>query len=132
MIRRCTDPQDKDYPTYGGRGISVCERWLSSVEAFLEDMGPRPPGMSLDRIDNNGNYEPGNCRWATSAEQARNTRSTKWLEHAGQVLPVVAWAEITGLPVDTLYGRLKRGWDAGRALTTPSRTCAASKEPNHE
>jgi len=77
MRRRCSNRKAEDYHYYGGRGITVCERWMTSFENFLADMGERPEGKTLDRIDNDGNYEPSNCRWATWAEQASNKRNTQ-------------------------------------------------------
>ena len=78
MVRRCSNPRDTAYPNYGGRGITVCERWRASYEAFRDDMGPKPtPHHSIDRIDNNGNYEPGNCRWATRLQQNQNSRRSR-------------------------------------------------------
>lgn len=122
MIRRCTNPKCADYPDYGGRGISVCERWLGKegLANFLKDMGPHPgTGYSLDRVDSNGPYSPDNCRWATAKAQARNTRRTRLLTHNGETMCVSAWAERYGIPPYKITQRLKRGWTAERAITTP-------------
>jgi hypothetical protein len=118
MKARCLDPDAPDYARYGGRGITVCERWLV-LDSFLADMGPRPAGTSLDRIDNNGNYEPGNCRWASREVQANNKRDTRLLTHAGETLSISQWARKTGIERVTLSKRLGRGWSVERALTDP-------------
>lgn len=120
MIARCHNPESTGYHKYGARGICVCDRWHNSFEAFLADMGRRPSkAHSIDRKDNNGNYEPGNCRWATATEQARNRRNSKTMTLNGQTMTVAAWSEITGLGDFLLYGRLRHGWSDERALTTP-------------
>ncbi len=117
MVRRCTNPRDAAFPSYGGRGITVCERW-HSFEAFIADMGPRPPGRSLDRIDNNAGYEPGNCRWATATEQQNNKRDNRPLEHDGRTMTLSQWAAETGLKMATIWARLRKGWKVSDALST--------------
>lgn len=120
MITRCTNPNRESWKKYGGRGISVCARWRSSFESFLADMGPRPsPRHSIEREDNDGNYEPGNCRWATATEQGRNTRRTKLWEHDGRRLTVMGWSEVTGMSERALWGRIQLGWPIERVLTEP-------------
>lgn len=119
MVARCTRPHAKDFPRYGGRGITVCERWRTFAN-FLADMGERPAGLTLDRKDGTGGYEPANCRWATPKEQARNRRNNVLLTHDGQTATVAEWAERTGLERKTLEYRVRAGWPAERALTTPS------------
>lgn len=112
MINRCTNPNTANFSDYGGRGICVCDRWLRSFEAFYEDVGPRPDGMSIDRIDNNGNYEPQNVRWADDFTQAGNRRSTHYIECRGEMVSVSQAAAITGIPVSTIKSRIKRGCPA--------------------
>ncbi len=120
MHRRCRDTKAKSYHRYGGRGISVCERW-NSVKVFLEDMGPRPSsGHSLDRINVNGNYSPENCRWATKLEQARNTRKNVNLTYKGRTLCQKEWANQLGISHATLQKRLKK-WSLKKALTQPKK-----------
>lgn len=100
MIDRCTKPTDPAYPNYGGRGIKVCDRWLHSFEDFLGDVGERPDGMTIEREHVNGNYEPGNVRWATRTEQNRNTRATKLTTAMAQEI-----RESPGVPRRTLAAR---------------------------
>jgi AP2 domain-containing protein len=105
-IQRCTNPNDRGFKNYGGRGIRICERWLNSYEAFLEDMGRCPEGHMLDRIDNGGNYEPGNCRWTTRTMQNRNRRNSQYIAYQGQTKHVVEWAAEFGMTRHALYKRL--------------------------
>lgn len=109
------------FKDYGSRGISVCERWRESFARFCEDMGPRPKGTSIDRIDNNGNYEPANCRWATAKEQQRNRRSNVHITFNGRTQVMSAWAEEMGMNQLVLQGRIRKGWSIERALTAPLR-----------
>jgi hypothetical protein len=119
MRERCSNQRHKQYAGYGGRGIKVCERW-NSFENFLEDMGDKPKGLSLDRKDNSKGYEPGNCRWTTSKEQTRNRRSNRIIEFNGETRCLAAWSEVLGFPRTMLGGRLSRGWSVSEALATPA------------
>lgn len=122
MIERCRNKRLRYYKNYGGRGIAVCDRWRESFSAFFSDMGPRPTSEhSIDRIDNNGNYEPGNCRWATRFEQAQHKRNTHLLEYEGLVLPLSEMARRFGYTPDSIEQRLRKGWSVVRSLTTPMR-----------
>jgi hypothetical protein len=123
MKGRCFNPNSPDRHNYRDRGITMCERWRNSFDAFLEDMGPRPDGKtSIDRINNDGDYEPGNCRWATQVEQMNNMRTNRWLEYNDVLLPLGIWAERQHMSTSLLYGRLHHGWSIDRALFEPSAT----------
>lgn len=138
MKTRCYNPRTERYHRYGGRGIKVCDRWLNSFENFLADMGPKPgPEYSIDRENNDGDYRPGNCRWATQTEQQFNrsdsgpnkkpkTVTRKWerdrppntiyLEHAGKRQSIRKWAKETGIPTSTIRWRHRQGWPPSRIL----------------
>lgn len=107
-MTRCFNPKCAEYKYYGGRGIVMCETWRVSFERFLQDMGPRPDGSELDRINNDGPYSPDNCRWASRVVQMRNTRQTLRITHDGITLSLTEWAERTGIPRSVLDDRRRR------------------------
>lgn len=123
MKRRCLNPRSKSFHNYGGRGISICPRWIESFENFLADLGPRPTSQhSIDRINVNGNYEPDNCRWATSAEQYSDLRKSVHVEVNGIRKTVAEWARLTGINPYTIYDRIDAGWDPVRAVSEKPRS----------
>lgn len=119
MVARCRNSNDISWPLYGGRGIQVCERWLT-FSNFLADMGERPPKHTIDRIDNDGDYEPGNCRWATDTEQANNKSSSTLLTFQGKTQSLALWGREVGIPATAITRRLSLGWSVERTLTEPS------------
>lgn len=119
MRSRCRDPNCENYTNYGGRGIKVCERWESFAN-FVWDMGVQPAGLTLDRIDTNGDYTPDNCRWVTQLDQQRNRRTNVLLSHNGTTQCHSAWAEQAGISTQLFHYRLKQGWPIERALTPPT------------
>jgi len=118
MLSRCYNPEDSHFDYYGGRNIQVCAEWRNNFEKFLHDMGERAEGLSLDRINVNGNYEPGNCRWATIQEQNQNRRNSIWLEYRGEKKVLSDWAREVGILRSTIQHRLKKGWTIEEALET--------------
>lgn len=121
MIARCHNQRNNRFYRYGARGIVVCERWRGSFAVFRADMGPRPsPRHSLDRIDNDGNYAPGNVRWATPHEQGRNRSDNRFITWGGETMCLSDWGRRLGLSVSRLRWRLQR-WGVERALTAPIR-----------
>ncbi len=121
MKARCVDSNSHKYHAYGGRGIKVCDEWLNSFESFYEwaMANGYQEDLSIDRIDNDGDYCPENCRWVTQKEQANNTRKNRLLTHNGETHTVAEWATIVGITKAALYHRLSRGWSVKEALTTP-------------
>lgn len=126
MLQRCNNPNDPSYYRYGGCGIRVHKRWFR-FENFLADMGERPVETTLDRYPApEGNYEPGNCRWATSDQQARNKKNSRWVTYKGQSKMLIDWSREFGIPYDLLLRRANRGL-TGEALFGPSRSKKVSR-----
>jgi hypothetical protein len=123
MLHRCENPLNKQFSDYGGRGIRVCKKW-KTFEGFFDDMGHRSNGMTLDRIDNNGNYGKENCKWSTVREQNRNSRHTNSIEFRDEIRCLTGWAEHLGIKLASLSNRIHTcGWTIEEALTTPVRPC---------
>lgn len=121
MMQRCYNPKDTRYNDYGGRGITVCERW-HNLNLFIQEMDKSyQTKLEIDRIDNEKGYGPENCRWSTHAEQARNKRTNIKLTYQGKTLCLAEWSRLTGVPYQTLWGRIRvRRWSVERTLTTPT------------
>lgn len=118
MIERCENRNCRSFVNYGGRGVRICAEWRRSFETFLRDMGLKPSSKhTIERIDNDGDYEPDNCQWAMMKEQARNKRNNVLLTHEGRMKCVAEWAEELGLSPTMIYKRLYRGWDCKRVLS---------------
>lgn len=120
MKARCLNPSRPNYSDYGGRGITVCERWLS-FENFLADMGHKPPGKSIERLNNDKGYEPGNCCWATEVEQQRNKRSVRHITAHGKTQTIPEWSAERGISQTVIYQRLHNGWAPDVAVTATPR-----------
>jgi hypothetical protein len=121
MRHRCNTPKNPSFHNYGGRGIRVCAEWADSFAAFVRDMGMRPAGMCLDRIDNDGHYEPGNCRWTTFAVNSRNRRSNRNFTFNGQTKCITDWARELGVSASVISKRLAEGMTFEQAIAKPVR-----------
>ena len=133
MMARCFNKNLSQYHYYGGRGITVCDRWMSGgFWVFNSDMGDRPAlDYTLDRIDSNGNYEPSNCRWATRVQQGRNKRNNRLLVYQGRTLPLSEWAEILKMSESIIDSRIRRGWSVEKCFETPVDTRFGSHQRRH-
>ncbi len=120
MKQRCYNLNKTRFSDYGGRGIKICDRWLESFENFYEDMGTPPTNLhQLDRVDNEGDYSPDNCKWSTPSENNRNKRDSHMLTYNGVTQCVTAWADELNIDASTLFNRIARGWDDEKVITTP-------------
>lgn len=130
MKQRCLNPDFDSYRYYGGRGIAIAPEWIESFSQFLHDMGRRPPRATLERIDNNGPYSLANCRWATRAEQSRNTRRNIWLTYEGRTQCLQDWSVEIGMAYTTLFGRIQRRWSVHDTLKKPLQNSRKHKYPS--
>lgn len=121
MKQRCLNPDHPDYSYYGQRGITICDQWVDDYDCFYTDMGLRPQGLTLERIDTNGNYEPENCKWATRKEQSRNKRTNHLLTIEGRTQTIAEWAEEAGIPARLLWLRQDRHGVSSNILRPPER-----------
>lgn len=119
MHQRCLNPEKDNYASYGGAGISICERWINSFDNFIDDMGFRPKGTTLDRIDSAGNYEPSNCKWSTYSEQTINTNRTFWVDDNGKKICLNYFAKKYGIPSTTIKYRIEKGESIEQAKRKP-------------
>lgn len=139
MRQRCHNTSHPYFGDYGGRGIAVCERWRDNFSAFYADMGSKPDGCTLERVDNSGNYELSNCRWATRTEQANNRRSSRFLSLNGVTKTCAQWSAHSGISQANIYARLRLGWSVEKVITTPTRhfssprrsPAASANHPEH-
>lgn len=128
MIDRCQNPRNKSFKDYGGRGVQACSRWaigengLTGFECFLADMGPHEPGMTIERVDRDGDYRPGNCMWLPKPDQSRNRRGVKLVRIGDRVKTIPGWCAETGVPYWTAIRRIARGWPPDRAVTKAARS----------
>jgi len=127
MKARCYNKKSKNYNRYGGRGISVCRKWLISFENFLKDMGLRPKGYQLDRINNDGNYCKSNCRWSTPRENANNRRSSRLFEYNGKLISIAEMARINGITRQGMRYRIESGYSIERAITKDDKYVKGNK-----
>lgn len=130
MIARCSNPNYKNFHRWGGRGIKVCDRWLESFQNFLDDMGECPPKLTIERINNDGNYEPGNCKWVTQAQQMRNTSRTHFVIYKGQKICLQDLSILCGVNRYTIYIRLKRGWTVDEAVQPANKKFSTKSKRN--
>lgn len=118
MAQRCYNPKNNNYHRYGGRGIKVCKRWLNSFTNFYKDMGEKPENKTLDRINNNGNYTPKNCKWSTAIEQQNNTRFNRLITIKGKTKTISEWSRIEKINSSTVSKRIKHGWSPEKSVMT--------------